>query len=295
MPPLPDPPDDVDDIFPTQTLSVEIQPIGAIFGTPNPVLVDKAPGRRLPLWRKPAPAAPAEAPLLADLDFRMLWLSRLLSQTAQGALLYALLILVVDLSDMTIFTSLFVICSIIPSIVFGLPAGLVADSVPRRGLLVLLNLFRFAFMLLLVGPDVGLPGVFAATLGIWIIHQFYSPAEASALADIVEPRALYLRPGHVQPGADDFAGAWARDRGAAPVAARRAAPRLHGLWHALAVAGAFAALLPALNGHDAPPALQPIACGRCSVTAGGSPAAIASPSRRSSTMSSSASGWPRWS
>ena len=58
---------------------------------------------------------------------------------------------------------------------------------PRRGLLVLLNLFRFAFMLLLVGSDVGLAGVFAATLGIWIIHQFYSPTEASALADIVPP------------------------------------------------------------------------------------------------------------
>jgi len=179
----------VDDIVPIQTLSVEIQPIGGIFGTPNVVMADdQSPGLLGRIWRRrPGPLKATEPGLLADIDFRMLWLSRLLSQTAQGALLYALLILVVDLSDRTVFNSLFVICSIIPAIAFGLPAGVVADTVPRRGLLVLLNLFRFTFMLLLVGSEVSLAGVFAATLGIWVIHQFYSPTEASVLADLVEP------------------------------------------------------------------------------------------------------------
>jgi MFS family permease len=204
------------------------------------------------LWRKPAPAIPAEAPLLADLDFRMLWLSRLLSQTAQGALLYALLILVVDLSDKTIFTSVFVICSIIPSIVFGLPAGLVADSVPRRGLLVLLNLFRFAFMLLLVGLDVGLAGVFAATLGIWIIHQFYSPTEASALADLVEPRRYTSAQAMF-----NLALTISQALGlviAAPILLRMGGPTLvfmacGTLW---LFAAALTALLPTLNEHRSP-------------------------------------------
>jgi MFS family permease len=184
--PDPDDSEPLEEITSTQTLSVEIQNLGGIFGTSAPVMGD--PGRRLGrLRRRPPVPLPAEESLLADFDFRMLWLSRLLSQTAQGALLYALLILVVDLSDRSVFTSVFVICSIIPSIAFGLPAGLVADTVPRRGLMMLLNLFRFTFMLLLVGADVSLPGVFAATLGIWVIHQFYSPTEASMLADIVEP------------------------------------------------------------------------------------------------------------
>lgn len=124
--------------------------------------------------------------LLNDQDFRTLWLSRLISQTAQGALLYAMLILVVDLSDRTFFTSLFVLCSIIPSILFGLPAGVVVDAVPRRALLVLLNLCRFAFMLFIISAaEPTLQDVFAATLGIWVIHQFYSPAEASMLATLV--------------------------------------------------------------------------------------------------------------
>ncbi|HEV2128456.1 MAG TPA: MFS transporter [Thermomicrobiales bacterium] len=133
----------------------------------------------------------AEPSLLNDADFRMLWLSRLLSQTAQGALLYAMLILVVDLSDRTIYSSLFVLCSIIPSMLFGLPAGVVVDAVPRRVLLVILNLLRFTFMLFIVSAaEPSLGDVFAATLGIWVIHQFYAPAEASLMGAIV-PSARY--------------------------------------------------------------------------------------------------------
>ncbi|HYI25609.1 MAG TPA: MFS transporter [Thermomicrobiales bacterium] len=177
-----------------QTLSVEFQPIGGIFGAPQPMVPDESPAQPGRLGKMLRPIRPSrhristEPSLLADIDFRVLWLSRLCSQTAQGALLYALLILVVDLSDRSVFNSLFVICSIIPSILFALPAGLVADTVSRRGLLVTLNITRFTFMLLLVGSNASLAGVFAVTLGIWVIHQFYSPAEASMLADIVDRR-----------------------------------------------------------------------------------------------------------
>ena len=179
---------DLDDHLPQQMLSVEIQPIGGIFGTAIPVSEDDHRRWLKTVRRKPArDGSQAEASLFANRDFKALWYSRLFSQSAQGALLYALLILVVDLSDRSVFNSLFVICSIIPSIIFGLPAGVAADTLPRRGLMVMLNLFRFGFMLLLVGTEVSLAGVFATTLGIWIIHQFYSPTEASVLADLVPP------------------------------------------------------------------------------------------------------------
>lgn len=240
-----------DEIAPVQTLSVEIHPIGGIFGTPNAVLIeDDTPGLFGKLWRRrPTPLKSSEPALLDDIDFRVLWLSRLLSQTAQGALLYALLILVVDLSDRTVYTSLFVICSIIPSIAFGLPAGLVADSVPRRSLLVLLNLFRFAFMLLLVGSEVSLAGVFAATLGIWVIHQFYSPTEASVLADIVEPNRYTSAQAMF-----NLALTISQALGlviAAPILLRIGGPKLvfvvaGTLWLA---AAALTALLPALQAH----------------------------------------------
>jgi MFS family permease len=185
--------DDGDERTSQQMMSVEVRPIGGIFGTASgPALAREEHGRlgrvSRALLRRGRPSREKPEPsLLDDLDFRVLWLSRLLSQTAQGALLYALLILVVDLSDRTVFNSLFVICSILPSIAFSLPAGIVVDTVSRRALLVLLNGFRFLFMLFLVGIEPSLAGVFAATLGIWIIHQFYSPAEAAVLGEIVPP------------------------------------------------------------------------------------------------------------
>lgn len=174
-----------------QDLGVELRPIGGIFGTSTSLEVSEKTRRRLlrvpKRLRFRRGSEEKEASLLDDPDFRMLWLSRLLSQTAQGALLYALLILVVDLSNRSFFNSLFVACSNIPSIAFGLPAGLVVDTISRKHLLVMLNGFRFLFMLFLVGSAPSLAGVFAATLGIWIIHQFYSPSEASMLADLVPP------------------------------------------------------------------------------------------------------------
>lgn len=171
-----------------QTLGIDMHPIGGIFGTGSTVelpVSERERRLRLPKSvREKRPAVPQPS-LLDDLDFRILWLSRLLSQTAQGALLYALLILVVDLSHRSFYTSLFVACSNIPSIAFGLPAGIVADNVPRKYLMVALNAFRFVFMLFMVASEPSLSGVFAATLGIWVIHQFYSPTEASMLADLV--------------------------------------------------------------------------------------------------------------
>lgn len=171
-----------------QTLGIDMRPMGGIFGTGSTVDLPSAErGRRLRRPRSLRNRMPQEkeASLLDDPDFRNLWLSRLLSQTAQGALLYALLILVVDLSSRSFYTALFVACSNIPSIVFGLPAGMVSDNISRKHLLIGLNAFRFVFMLFMVATEPTLGSVFAATLGIWVIHQFYSPSEASMLADLV--------------------------------------------------------------------------------------------------------------
>lgn len=120
--------------------------------------------------------------------FLAFWLSRFLVQAAQGALMYGLLVLVVDSTDSSVFNSIFVVCSVIPAIIFGLPAGVAVDTLPRRPLLVALNLVRFLFVLALVVHPPSIVGIFATTLAIWLIHQFYAPAESSTLASIV-PRS----------------------------------------------------------------------------------------------------------
>ena len=128
--------------------------------------------------------------LLRDEAFLTFWLSRLLTQAGQGAIVYGLLIIIIDRTDASFFNSLFVICAILPSLAFGIPAGVAVDSLPRRPLLITLNLLRFAFALALVAREPSIPGIFAASLGIWTIHQFYSPAEASLLPSLVPRHRL---------------------------------------------------------------------------------------------------------
>jgi MFS family permease len=152
--------------------------------TTEPWLARRRLGRRL------TSSSPRQPNLLSQEPFRLFWLSRLITQTAQGALVYALLIIVVDKTDASFYNSLFVICAIIPSLAFGLPAGVVVDALPRRPFMVVLNGLRFVFAISLIQREPSLTGIFAAALGIWTIHQFYSPAESSLMAALV-PRHRY--------------------------------------------------------------------------------------------------------
>ena len=106
------------------------------------------------------------ASLLGDPVYLNFWLSRLLSQTAQGAILYALLILITDRTDQSIYTSLFVICAIVPALIFGLPAGISVDSLPRVPLMVVLNFLRVLFVMALVDANLSMIGIFAVALGL---------------------------------------------------------------------------------------------------------------------------------
>lgn len=195
---------------------------------------------------------PLTHPLMRQEAFRTWWLVRLICQMGQGALLYALLILVVDRTNASIYSSLFVVCSILPATLFGLPGGLVVDTLPRRPLLIGLNFTRFLFVLSLVVQRPSLGGLFAATLGVWTIHQFYAPTESAALAELVPP--------------DRYAAAQALANLAltlaqlvglvilAPLLLKVADPRV--LFAVCAtcylVAAMLAALLPRLDGHLTP-------------------------------------------
>jgi putative hydrolase of HD superfamily len=141
------------------------------------------------------PTAPGPSPLqvarLLQLDtYRAYWIGRLLTQTAQGALLYGLLILIVDRTDRGIFGSIFVLCSIIPSLVLGLLGGYVADRMPARAFMVSLNVVRALLVASLLRANADLPTIFLVTLGIWIVHQFFSPTEAALLARVTPPDRL---------------------------------------------------------------------------------------------------------
>lgn len=174
---------------PRSPASAAADPVGADNPTVAVVPVVAAPVAVLPprrLGRLPrrTPLAPKPS-LLADERFRAFWTARVLAGAAQSALVYAFLLLVVDQTNSATSNSLFVICSILPAILFGLPAGVAVDEFPRRGMLVGLNLLRFAAVVLVLLSPPSLAGIFAATLALWTIFQFYSPTENAALVGLV--------------------------------------------------------------------------------------------------------------
>jgi len=123
----------------------------------------------------------AEPGLLGNRHFRRLVVSRAVGQAAQNALLYALLIWVVEKTDSSIHTTLLVAAFTLPSIVLGIPAGAAAESLPRRPLLVLGYVLRAAFAasILYFRDDIWF--VYLLLLGFSAVGQFTGPVESAAI------------------------------------------------------------------------------------------------------------------
>ena len=128
---------------------------------------------------------PQDLSLLSNLRFRRLLGSRVIGQTAQNALLYTLLILVVTKTDSSVQSTLLIIAFTLPSIILGIPAGAVADFLPKRFTLTVGYLLRAAVAgaLIVYSGDVWTIFLLAAALST--VSQFFSPAEAASVPAIV--------------------------------------------------------------------------------------------------------------
>lgn len=128
--------------------------------------------------------------LLLDSRFRRYSLAKLLQLAGQNALIYGLFILVINKQDSSLSTSLFVLCSIVPSVFLSVPGGVAADVLPRKLTLLLMLAARMAIILMFIRFEVSLPLVLGLTVLIWTIYQFYSPAENAALVAVTPPGML---------------------------------------------------------------------------------------------------------
>lgn len=123
--------------------------------------------------------------LLSNSKFRRLLEARLLGQTAQNAMVYALLILLVQESGSSVHSTLLVVALTLPSVVFGIPGGTLADLLPRRFTLTLGYLGRAAVAAALVYVGGDLVAVYLLVLIHATIGQFFGPAEAATVPAVV--------------------------------------------------------------------------------------------------------------
>lgn len=134
--------------------------------------------------------APQDVRLLANPPFRRLLEARFLGQAAQNAMLYALLILVVEESGSSIGSTLLMVALVAPAVVFSVPAGAAADLLPKRFSLAFGYLARGAIAAGLVYYSSDLPAIYLLAAASSIVNQLFVPAEAATVPGIVRREQL---------------------------------------------------------------------------------------------------------
>lgn len=135
---------------------------------------------------------------LLNRDFVLLWQGQLLSQVGSQAFVIALLYWTMEATGSASVMAALVIVSTLPAVLLGPFAGVLADRVSRKRIIVLGDVARGVIMLGVAftasrgAPDVVIGILFAASLVGGVIGAVFNPAIGAAVPDLV-PRAGLTR------------------------------------------------------------------------------------------------------
>ena len=128
--------------------------------------------------------------LLANRRFLVLWLAQLFSQIGQNAILFTLLVLVLNKTNSSTDTSILVLSYVVPSVLFGMVAGVLVDRWRKRSVLIATNVVRCgAAIAFLLGSD-HVWSLYLINLGFSTVSQFFMTAEVSTVPFVVPKRQL---------------------------------------------------------------------------------------------------------
>ena len=119
--------------------------------------------------------------------YRRLWISRLLSHTPTNAIVYTMLLLVVEATGKSFSSSLFVVAYIAPSALLGTISGAMVDRLPKSLLLAGTTAARGALCVLLALSTDSVLMIYVIAVLFAVASQFSGPAEAAALPAVVPP------------------------------------------------------------------------------------------------------------
>ena len=125
------------------------------------------------------------ASVLGNRNFMLVWLAQLVSQSAQNAILFTLLVIVTDLTDGSMFTSMLVLSFVVPAVFFGVFSGVVVDLWNKRQILIYTNLVRAALAVcfLLASEEVGL--LILISIFFSMSSQLFGNADAATVPAVV--------------------------------------------------------------------------------------------------------------
>jgi MFS family permease len=138
----------------------------------------------------PSPRSNQSGPIWRNREFSLLWAAQAISQTAQNALWYAILVLVQHKSNSNTHLSLAILTLIVPSVLFGIIAGVYVDRWDKRLVLIGSNVIRGVMVVayLFIGDLLAL--VYIVNFAFSSVGQFFAPAEAAMIPAVVSQRRL---------------------------------------------------------------------------------------------------------
>ncbi len=122
--------------------------------------------------------------------FRALWSSQIFSQTAISLLTFVLALRVYQLTGVNTAVSFLTLSFIVPQALFGLMAGIIVERYDKKMVLFWCNLIRAVLALAFLLTAETLPFVYLLAMGISLITQFFVPAEAPIIPNLVPKREL---------------------------------------------------------------------------------------------------------
>jgi MFS family permease len=131
-----------------------------------------------------------ERSLFENEDYRRLWLTRLLSHTPVNAIVYSMLILVVDTTGRAFFSSLFIAAYIAPTALLGTISGVLVDRLPKGIVLAATNLVRATLCVLLAMSIDSLFMIYLLAVLFAVGSQLAGPAEGAAMPAVVNREEL---------------------------------------------------------------------------------------------------------
>lgn len=119
--------------------------------------------------------------------YRRFWVARLLSAIPVNAIVYTMLILVVNATGKSFFSSLFVVAYIAPTALLGTISGVLVDRMPKGLVLAASNGVRAALCVLLALSTENVVVIYLIAVVFAVGSQFSGPAEGASLPSVVEP------------------------------------------------------------------------------------------------------------
>ena len=128
--------------------------------------------------------------VVKNYHFRILWANQIIMQLAIGILNFSIILLIRALTGSNTLISLFVLTVILPTVLFGVLAGVVADVADRRRIILVSELLLTLPVLVYVFFQSQIALVLFISLIFNSIGQFFIPAERAAIPMVVKRKQL---------------------------------------------------------------------------------------------------------